>query len=162
MIIKNDEAAIGLPVYVMVAIIVGSIVFAAFALSIYNIHKDAQVDIVAAEIEKITAEAENMFEYADEGTQVTIHVDFPNSMRFMVFGSLPTDGISEPSDLSLNEDMSNSYYFVMDDGTIKTYSSNARFSGESTNEIAILHPGSYNLKIELVESEGKSYVKINP
>jgi len=162
MIIKNDEAVMGLPVYLMVAIIVGSIVFAAFALSIYNMHKDAQVDIVAAEIEKITVEAENMFEYADEGTLINVHVDLPDSMSFMVFGGLPENGVAEPLDHTLNEDISNSYYFVMDDGTIKTYSSNARFSGESTNETAILHPGSYNLKIELVESEGKSYVKIYP
>ncbi len=156
----NDEAVIGLPVYLLVAIIVGSIVFAAFALSVYNMHKDAQVGIVRAEIEKITAEAENMFEYADEGTLVTIHVDFPDSMSFVVFGSLPRDGTSKPSDLSLNEDMSNSYYFVMDDGTMKTFSSNARFSGESTDEIAVLFPGSYTLRLELLESGGKSYVKI--
>jgi hypothetical protein len=78
----------------------------------------------------------------------------------VVFGSLPRDGILKPSDFSLIEDMSNSYYFVMDDGTMKTFSSNARFSGELIDEIAVIFPGDYDLRIELVEFEGKSYVKI--
>jgi len=92
---------------------------------------------------------------------VTVNVDFPSSMCFVVFGSLPQNGASQPSDLGLDEDMSNSYYFVMKDGTVKTFSSNARFSGEYTNEIALLFPGSYTIKVELEQdSGGHSFVKI--
>ena len=158
---KNDCGMVGFPVYLLVAVIIGSIVFAVFIFSILQMHNDAQVGIVQTELEKITSEAENMFEYADAGTQVTVSVDFPDSMRFVVFGSLPRNGGSQPSDLSLNEDMSNSYYFVMKDGTVQTFSSNARFSGESTDEIALLFPGSYTIRVELVEdTEGVSFVKI--
>ena len=157
----NDWAMLGFPVYLLVAIIISSIVLVGFAFSILQMHNDAQVGIVQTQMEKITSDAENMFEYADAGTMVTVSVDFPGSMRFVVFGSLPRNGASQPSDLSLDEDMSNSYYFVMKDGTVKTFSSNARFSGESTDEIALLFPGSYNLCVELVEDTGGvSFVKI--
>jgi len=160
MIYENENATMGLPVYLLVAIIISSIIFAIFALAIFNMYQDAQVDLVAAELEKISCEAENMFEYADAGTLVIVHVDFPDSLSFIVFGSLPENGILEPTSRLLNEDMSNSYYFVMDDGTIKTYSSNARFSAKSTNEIAVIYPGSYDLSIELVKNGDLSYVSI--
>ena len=157
---KNNYAVIGMPVYLLVAIIISSIILCVFALSVLKMHQDSQTSIVQAEIEKITAEAENMFEYADAGTFVTIHVDLPDSLSFIVFGSLPENGLIEPIDRTLNEDMSNSYYFVMDDGTIKTFSSNARFSSKQVNQTAVIYPGSYNLNIELEEDGGLSYVKI--
>jgi len=122
--------------------------------------KDAQVDIVRAEIEKITSEAENMFEYANEGSLVTVHVNFPDSMGFLVFGDLPENGVLEPTDHSLDEGTSNCYFFVMEDGTVETHSSNARFSGASVDEIALLGPGSYDVRIELERVGDKSYVKI--
>jgi hypothetical protein len=156
----NDEAVVGLPVYLLIVIIIACIIFGVFAFSIYKMHKDTQIDIVRSEIEKITSEAENMFEYANEGTLVTVHVDFPDSMGFLVFGSLPENGVMEPTDHTLDENISNCYFFVMDDGTIETYSSNARFSGENADEIALIGPGSYDLRIELERVGDKSYVKI--
>jgi len=156
----DDTAVVGLPVYLLIVIIIACIIFGVFAFSIYKMHNDAQVDVVRSEIEKITSEAENMFEYANEGSLVTVHVDFPDSMGFLVFGSLPENGVMEPTEHSLDEGVSNCYYFVMDDGTIETHSSNARFSGESVDEIALLGPGSYDLRIELERVGDKSYVKI--
>jgi len=160
-LLMNNWGMVGFPVYLLVAIIISSIVLVGFAFSILQMHNDAQAGIVQTQIEKITSEAENMFEYADAGTMVTVSVDFPDSMRFIVFGSLPRNGGSQPSDLTLDEDMSNSYYFVLKDGNVKTFSSNARFSGESTDEIALLFPGRYNICVELEQdSGGVSFVKI--
>ena len=161
--LKFDESAVvGMPVYLMVAIIVACIVFGFFAFSIYKMNEEAQVGVVRAEIEKITSEAENMFEYANDGSLVTVHVNFPSSVGFVVFGSLPEGRGVKPMDLTLDEDVSNCYYFVMDDGTIQTFSSNARFSGKNVDEISLLGSGSYDLKVELERAGGKTYVKIYP
>jgi len=161
-IINNKEAVIGMPIYLLVAIIVASVIISLFVFSIYNTIKKSQTEEIKSEIEKIISEAENMFEYADEGTLVTVSVDFSNSLRFVVFGSMPQNGALEPTNYTLDETMSNNYHFVTDDGTISSYSSNARFSSDDITQIALFGPGSYDLKLELVKDMvgGKTYVKI--
>ena len=159
---KNDEKAVmGLPTYLLVAIITSAAIIAIFSMSIYNISKDTQYQNIRNEIDKILSEAENMFEYADSGTMVTLNIDFPQDMKFMVFGDLPKNNGLLPTTLTLNENTSNNYYFVMDNGRTTTDHTHVRFSGEQTNEISILYPGTYDLKLELVkENNGKTYVKI--
>ncbi len=159
---KNDEKAVmGLPTYLLVAIITSAVIIAIFSMSIYNISKDIQYQNVKNEMDKILSEAENMFEYADSGTMVTLNIDFPQDMKFMVFGGLPENNGLPPTILTLNENTSNDYYFVMNDGRTTTGHTHVRFSGEQTNKISILYPGTYDLKLELVkENNGKTYVKI--
>jgi hypothetical protein len=156
----DTRAVVGMPVFLLVAIIVASIIIGFFAFGVLTSIQESQFDIVKKEIEKIVCEAENMFEYADEGSLVTVHVDLPDSLNFLVLGGLPVNGISEPSDHSLDENMSNNYYFVMDDSNVFSSSSNARFSDNSTNSIVLLRSGSFDLKLELVKVGGKSYVKV--
>jgi hypothetical protein len=55
-----------------------------------------------------------MFEYADNGSIVTIPVQFPTSLRFIVFGYLPSNGTNEPANLTLDEKTSNNYYYRID------------------------------------------------
>jgi len=156
----DSRAVVGMPVFILVAIIVAAIVIGFFALGVLNSIQESQFDIMKKEVEKIICEAENMFEYADEGTLVTVHVDLPDSLNFLVLGGLPVDGVSEPSDHGLDENMSNNYFFVMDDSSVFSSSSNARFSDNSTNSIVLLRSGSFDLKLELVRVGGKSYVKV--
>lgn len=160
--LHDDKAVMGLPIHILVAITVATIVIAVLSIALYNMWSDSQFHQVEHEIDKITSDAENMFEYADEGTMITVHVEFPSYVRFIVFGSLPkNDGISEPANITLDENTSNNYYFVMGDGRIKTSHSNARFSGKNTDEMAVFHAGTYDLKLELIkEVDGKTYVKI--
>jgi hypothetical protein len=157
---RNDYAIMGYPVYLLVAIIVASVIIGLIAISVYNIWMDSQRHQVEYVTDSIISEAENMFEYADEGTVVSVSVEFPSSMRFVVFGSLPEQGTATPTDFTLDENVSNNYYYVMSDGSCATFHSNARFSGEQTNETAVFYPGSYDLTLELVKVEGRSYVKI--
>ena len=159
-IIERKEAVIGMPIYLMVAIVVASLITGIFAFSIYASIKKSQTDEVKSEIEKIISEAENMFEYADKGTLVTVSVDFSNSLKFAVFGSMPQNGALKPTNYNLDEKMSNNYYFVTDDGTVSSYSSNARFSSQNTSSIAVFGPGVYDLSLELEKKGGKTYVKI--
>ena len=159
-IINNKRAVIGMPVYLLVAIVVAGVIIGLFAIAIYNSIKNSQTEQVKNEIEKIISEAENMFEYADEGTLITVSVDFSDALNFVVFGSMPQNGVLKPTDFTLNDDMSNNYYFVTDDGTILSYSSNARFSSEDISKIAFFGPGYHDLNLELVNVGGKTYVKI--
>ena len=157
----DEKAVMGLPIYIVVAIIVAAAIIAAFSIAIHNIWIDSQIHQVECETDKIVSEAENMFEYADEGTMVTVHADFPSFLRFIVFGGLPVNSSFEPDNITLDENTSNNYYFVMNTGKIFTYHSNARFSGKNHNETAMFHPGVYDLKLELIkEDNGRTYVKI--
>ena len=158
--LKNNQAAIGLPVYIIIAIITATAIVAIFSIAIYNMLSDSQVYKIEKEIEKIISEAENMFEYADSGTQVIVHVEFPENMKFIAFGALPTNKTNIPQNIALDENTSNNYYFVLKNERIYTYHSNARFSGYTTDIIAIFQPGEYDLNLELVKNNGKSYVKI--
>ena len=164
-IIDNEKAVLGMPVYLLVAIFVSALIISLFVLSINTAINNSKVEEIKSEIEKIISEAENMFEYADEGTLVTVSVDFSESLRFVAFGSMPQNGVSQPTDYTLDETMSNNYYFVANDGKISSYSSNARFSSDDTTQIALFGPGSYDLKLELVKvidkNGGKTYVTIS-
>lgn len=156
----DDRAIVGMPVYLLVAIATSSIIFAVFSLSILHITKNADLDSVKKEVEKIVSEAENMFEYADSGTVLIINVNLQSSLNKLVFGSIPKKNIFDDKDIIFDENISNNYFFVMDDGTIEVYSSNARFTGENIGQVALLKSGSYNIVLELTKSEGKTYVKI--
>ncbi|RLF33820.1 MAG: hypothetical protein DRM98_01690 [Thermoplasmata archaeon] len=157
---NNDDAVVGMPIYLIVAIVTASMIIGVLTLSVLKLVNETKQEEVKTEIEKIVSEAENMFEYADEGTLVAIHIEFPDSMSFVVFGSMPINGLAEPNNFKLNENTSNNYYFVMNDGTLYSFSSNARFSGKSTDNFAVFKPGNYNLNLELVKTRGKTYVKV--
>ena len=156
----DDYALIGFPSYLLVAIITCSLIIGIFSVSLINMINNSKNEIVKKEIEKIINEGENMFEYADTGSLVSVHVDFPDSLSFVVFGDIPINGTNLPYDKSLNDKTSNNYYYVLKDNSIYSFSSHARFSSNNTDEICILKKGSYDLKLELVNEEGKTYVKI--
>jgi len=160
--LNDNKAVIGMPIYLLIAIFIAGIIIGSFIISINSSIKNSQTDIVRHEIEKIISEAENMFEYADEGTLVTVSVDFSKSMKFAVFGSMPQNGVLRPTNFNLDEKVSNNYYFVMKDGTISSFSSNARFSSYDITKIAFFGPGTYDLSLKLEYDfiGGKTYVKI--
>ena len=160
MFLNNKDAIMGLPIYLIVAIITATAVIAMLVLSMHHITIESQTYQVECELQRIISEAESMFEYADEGTLVTVHVEFPDSMKFVVFGGMPENRNAEPVDLTIDENTSNNYYFVMNDGTLSTFHSIVRFSSYNETTIALFHPGIYDLTLELQYVGGKSYVKI--
>lgn len=156
----DDRALVGMPIYLLIAIATSSIIIAIFSLSIINMVQSAELDSIKKEIEKIVSEAENMFEYADSGTLLTINVNLPSSLNKLVFGSIPKKNIFDDKDIIFDENTSNNYFFIMDDATVNVYSSSARFTGKNISQIVVLKPGRYNLILELVKNQGKTYVKI--
>jgi len=158
----NDEnAVIGMPIYLIIALVVTAIILAIFLYSIQIYTRDTELRTTQTQIMRIVDEAESMFEYADEGTRVTLHVELPISLRFVVFGGLPEGNTSEPSDLFLHENTSNNYYYVMQDSRIVTGHSTARFSDQSTDQIMVMHAGVHDLILELVQNNGRTYVAIS-
>jgi hypothetical protein len=99
-----------------------------------------------------------MFEYADNGSLRIVSVKFPSSMRFIVFGQVPLDGTNEPTYLTLDENISNNYYYVMEDGTVRTFHSNARFSNHNMTQVALFHSGTYDITLVLRQTGGKTYL----
>lgn len=120
--------------------------------------KDSEIQRVEGEINKVLTEARNMFEYAGNGSVTIIPVQFPTSMRYLIFGSLQRNTTNEPKNLTLDENTSNNYYFVMNDGTMRTYHANARFSNHNMTEIVIFYPGTKTITMEICQREGKTYV----
>jgi hypothetical protein len=156
----EENAVLGQPVYLLVVIIIAAAIITLFSLSLQNIIKDSQIHQVEHEIDTIMTEATNMFEYADEGSIATVHVEFPTTLQFIVFGGLPTNDTREPTNLTLDENTNNNYYYVMNDGTLRVFHSNARFSSKNLTQIAIFHTGTYVLTLELCYYDEKTYVTI--
>ena len=161
MVSSDDDAVMGQPIYLMVAVIIASVIVASILFGLYDVTSKSQNHIVNHEIDKILVKSAMMYEYADEAALVTVDVEFPASMRFIVFGGVPQETLTQPPhNLSLNESVSNNYYYVMDDGTVHMGHSNARFSAQNTSQIAVFQPGSYTLRLELYSIEGRTYVKV--
>jgi hypothetical protein len=154
----DQDAVVGQPLGLLVILIIASVIIASLCLSIPHLIQESQIQIVEREIDKILVEATNMFEYANNGSIVTIPVEFPSSMQFIVFGYLPRNGTNEPTNLTLEEKTSNNYYYVMNDGTLRTFHSNARFSNHNMTQIVIFYSGNYDITLELCPMGGKTYV----
>jgi competence protein ComGC len=155
---RNNTAVVGKPIALLVILIIAGVILTLFFLMIPDLIKETQRQNVEGELDKIVVEATTMFEYAENGTCKTIAVKFPSSLRFVVFGSAPTHGTNEPTNLNLDEHTSNNYYYVMDDGTIHPFHSNARFSNHNMTQIALFHPGSYTITLRLCEKGRNTYV----
>ena len=158
--ITDQKAVMGLPLFLTVATIIASIILAVFIYSLINIQRDSQKNQIEYQIDQIVAEAKNMYEYADEGSLTHKRVDFPGIMKMLVFGALPTQDESISPNSTIDENTSNNYYYIMDNGEIFTFHSSVRFSDENTTKRAVLYPGSYEITLELQTQDGKTYVTI--
>jgi len=151
-VFSDDESGVfELPVQYMVAIIVAAMAIAIGSISAYHLWKDYQIKETIKEVKKIIGEAEMMCSTAEEGTKISIPINFPSGMKEVTFGS---------SDKS----MSNSYRIMMKWGESKIfYSSEAKFTGESNGiNIATIYKGCDMVTLSLIEIEGEKYVKITP
>jgi hypothetical protein len=158
---KKEYAVISQPGGLLITLIIAAIIIALFSLSLHHVQTDAELHHIEQQVHTILIEAANMFEYANEGSCVTLHVTFPKSMRFIVFGHLPQDGSIEPAQRELDENTSNNCYYVMEDGATRTFHSNARFSNDNMTQIAIFYAGTYDIILELRQQEGKTYVTMS-
>lgn len=156
--IASDDAILGQPISLLIVFVIASVIITVLCVCLQPLLADSEFHQVEGEINKILIEAANMFEYADHGSCMTIHVEFPESVRFIVFGQLPTNITNEIPNLTSDETTSNNCYVVMKDGTVRTYHSNVRFSNHNLTQCFLLHSGAYDITIEVCQKEGVSYV----
>ena len=160
MLLNDNHALVGYPVFLVVALITTTAILAIFATSLHHINIETQTHQIEHEIQKIITQAEYMFAYADEGSQVTIRVDFPGSLRYIIFGGMPNSTNPNLHNLTAPEHTSNNYYYVLEDGTTAIFHSFVRFSGKNETSPALFHSGYHYLTLELCRIQTRSYVKI--
>lgn len=158
---KKEYGVVSLPSGLLVTLIIAAAIIFLFSLSLRDLLADSSRQQIEQQIHTIITEANTMFEYANEGTCVTLHVMFPSSMRFIVFGHLPKNGTIEPTNRTFDEHTSNNYYYVMTDGTMRTFHSNARFSNHNMTQNARFYAGTYDITLELRQVGGKTYVTMS-
>ncbi len=158
---KNDYATVGQPIRLVVVVIVVCTIIMIFGLSLENLIADSDAHQIELQVKEILREASIMFEHADEGSKVILQVNFPTTLRCIVFGYLPRTGTPEPLNITLDENTSNVCYYVMTDGTIRSFHSNARFSDTTMTNIAVFHAGMYTITLELGKLGGKTYVALS-
>lgn len=157
-LIWNKKAVVTQPIALLVVFFVSSVILTLFFLSIPGLIKESHRQQVETEIEKIIVEASTMYEYAENGTKKTISVQFPSSLRFAVFGAVPTQGTSEPTTLTIDDHTSNNYFYVMKDGSIYQFHTNTRFSNHNMTQMVLFHPGCFTITLQLCQKEGTPYV----
>ncbi|MEM4258349.1 MAG: hypothetical protein QXL17_04265 [Candidatus Thermoplasmatota archaeon] len=151
-----------MPMYLTVALIVAAVIIATFTIGIYNMITTSQAHAIEYELSKIVAEAEHMYQYADEGSMVTVDVTFPATLKYAVFGSTPLPGGQEPTNRQLNPATANNYYYVLSDGTVSPFHSPVCFSSEDPTKFAVVYAGNYRMCLELKKIGAVSYVSIYP
>jgi hypothetical protein len=156
----NTNAVLGQPMYLLVVVIVSAVIITLLIFSFQAVIADAQTHQIESEINTILTQATTMYEYADDASYSTVHVEFPPSMRFVVFGGVPDNNPDNEPNLTLDEKTSNNYYYVMSDGRVFCFHTNARFSSQNLTKKSIVSTGVHDLNLELTSHEGKIYVKI--
>lgn len=158
---KKDSAAIGQPAGLLVTLIVAMVIIILLSLSIHHLQTEAELHHIEKQVQTILTQASTMFEYANEESLINLHVTFPQSMRYIVFGDFPRNGIIEPIQRTLDENTSNNCYYVTNDGTIRTFHSNTRFSNHNMTQISVFYAGSYTITLKLSRHGGKTYVTMS-
>ena len=156
----DEHGVIGQPIYLLIAVVVSVVIIGIFLVILSTKTIESQRYAVEHEVDRIMSQAITMYDYADEGSFSSIHVDFPFAMHFIVFGGLPQNDTQQPTNRSLNASTSNNYYYVMVDGTIHTGHAVVCFSAQNSSQLALFRSGSYNLTLELVREGDTAYVKI--
>ena len=157
-IIKNRSAVLAQPFRLVVVLFIASAIIFLFSLILPALLADTQFQEIDKEIDSILLESASMYEYAYEGSHVTLYVNFPATLRYIVFGSLPAATSVEPVNRTLDENTSNNCYYVTNDGTIRSFHTSNRFSSYNMTEFCVFHSGSYKITLELRQKEGQTYV----
>jgi hypothetical protein len=168
--LDNDSAAEGLPMRLVVTVILLSVIIGLSAKAVSLFIDDAnekklkgQLDLIdkRASVIYIQGGARDFEDPADfSGTMENIHVEIPDNAAFVVFGGMPSPDGNPQAAGNLHTD--NVFYYVLNDGRVQTRSSIARFCANSTDldRPFVLHPGEYDLTMELIMNKNGTYVKI--
>lgn len=158
---KNQYAVLSQPLRLVVVFFIVTAILIIFGRSLQNLITESHIHQIEQQIQEVLIEAAIMFENADEESKVMLQVTFPTSLQYIVFGHLPSNNTLLPVDKTLDENTSNNCYYVMTDGTVRSFHSNARFSDSTMTQIAVFYPGTYTITLELRKEGGKTYVTMS-
>ena len=155
--LKDDRAVEGLPVRIVVAVIIFSVILGLSGKAAFEFINDTKEKKLTGELDMIEKRAAVMYVQGGardiddpedlSGTVESIKVNIPDYAAFVVFGGMPGVAAGERTD--------NIYYYVLNNGRVQAKSSIARFLGP-----AVFYPGEYELKLELVRNNNGTFVKI--
>jgi len=166
----EDSAAEGLPMRLVVTVVLFSVIIGITSKAAAIFINDENEKKLQGELDIINKRASQMYIQGGardinkpddfSGSFENIHLKIPDNAAFVVFGGMPSsDGAPQKT---RNQHTDNVFYYVLNDGEIKTRSSVARFcaNGTGLNEPFVLYPGDYDLTMELVKNKNGTYVKI--
>lgn len=167
--IKDDSAAEGLPMRIVVTLVLFSVILG-LSIKVFNdFTSDIKEKKLKGDLALLEKRASVMYTYGGgrdvndpndfSGSIESIHIAVPDTVAFVVIGAMPSPDGKTPIYGDVNTD--NVYYYVTNDGRIETRSSIARFSGNETslNKPLVLYPGEYELELELVKNNNGTYIK---
>lgn len=166
---KDDSAAEGLPIRIVVALILFSVILGLSIKLFEDFTSDVKEKNLKGELDLIEKRAAVMYTYGGgrdfnnpngfSGSIEKIHITVPDTIAFVVFGAMPSPDGKPPFHSDSHTD--NVYYYVTNKGRLEVKSSMARFSDNVTglNRPLVLYPGEYELELELVKNANGSYIK---
>jgi len=168
--LNDDSAAEGLPMRLVVTVILLSVIIGITSKAATILINDEKEKKLQGELDLINTHASQMYIQGGarninnpddfSGSLENIHLKIPDIAAFVVFGAMPSSDGLPPE--TANQHTDNVFYYVLNDGKVKTRSSVARFSANRTglDKPFILYPGDYDLTMELVKNKNGTYVKI--
>lgn len=154
--LKNERAAEGLPMRIMVTVIVLAVILALIGKAANDFIGDAKEKKLMGELDIIEKRAAVMYEQGGArdsgnpgditGTMESVSVRIPDNAAFVVFGEMPGVAADVRTD--------NVYYYVLNNGRVQAKSSIARFGR------TVLYPGEYELTLGLVRNNNGTFVEI--
>lgn len=168
--LHEDTAAEGLPMRLVVTVVLLSVIIGLTSKAATLFINDEKENTLQGELDILNKRASQMYiqggardiNRSDDfaGSFENIHLKIPDNTVFVVFGGMPSSDGAPPE--TTNQHTDNVFYYVLNDGKIKTGSSIARFSANDTdlNRPFVLYPGDYDLTMELVKNNKGTYVKI--
>jgi hypothetical protein len=168
--LHEDTAAEGLPMRLVVTVVLLSVIIGLTSKAASLFLNDEKEKKLQGELDIINKRASQMYiqggardiNISDDfsGSFENIHLKIPDNTAFVVFGGMPSSDGFPPE--TANQHTDNVFYYVLNDGRIKTGSSISRFcaNGTGLNKPFVLYPGDYDLTMELVKNQNGTYVKI--
>jgi hypothetical protein len=168
--LHEDTAAEGLPMRLVVTVVLLSVIICITSKAAALFINDENEKKLQGELDIINKHASQMYIQGGardinkpddfSGSFENIHLKIPANTAFVVFGGMPSSDGAPPE--IANQHTDNVFYYVLEDGSIQTRSSVARFCANSTglNKTIVLYPGDYDLTMELVKNNNGTYVKI--
>ncbi len=169
-ILLNESAAEGLPLRIVIAIILFSVILGLSYKAVHSFISDTNEKKLLYEIDLIEKRAAVMYMNGGardinkiddfSGTVENITVKIPDNTAYVVFGAMPQADGKPPETRDAHAD--NVFFYALTDGRVQTGTSVARFSANDTNlsKPVVLYPGEYELTLELVKNNNGTYVKI--